>query len=126
MLQRWVLIANAIISGLFGLGFLFAANAVLGLYGGMSMEPATDQLFGGALIGLALINVLARDVQDRDARLAVFAGNFVYNVVTLVVFVMGVGALGSAPVVAGVVVAAVFTVAFGSLLFTTFQTRTAG
>jgi hypothetical protein len=63
MLQRYVLVANAIISFIFGLGLIFAANAVLGLYGGMSMEPVTDQLFGAALVGTAVLNVLGATSQ---------------------------------------------------------------
>ncbi|HYL41581.1 MAG TPA: hypothetical protein VET90_09750, partial [Candidatus Binatus sp.] len=81
MVQRVVLVANAVVSGLFGLGFVFAANSVLGLYGGMSMEPATDQLFGGALIGMALLNFFARDVTAPQARRAIFLGNFAYNAI---------------------------------------------
>jgi hypothetical protein len=85
MLQRYVLVANAIISFIFGLGLIFAANAVLGPYGGMSMEPVTDQLFGAALVGTAVLNVLGRDVTARDARRAILGANFVYNAIVVLI-----------------------------------------
>ena len=121
MAQRVVMVANAIVSGLFGLGFLLAANSVLGLYGGMSMEPATDQLFGGALIGLALLNLFARDVASRDAQRAIFLGNFAYNAIALAAIAPGLSGTGNGLAWLTVALTVIFTVAFGYLLVIAFR-----
>ncbi len=54
------------------------------------MEPATEQLFGGALIGFAVLNVVARDVAASDARRAIFLANVVYNAVVVVTAIQGI------------------------------------
>ena len=115
MLQRYVLIANAIVSGLIGLGLIFAANTVLGFYGGMSMEPVTDRLFGAALVGIAVLNLLASGVATHDARRAVLVANFVYNALAVVVLFPSLLAGANAAAWSTLVVAVIFTVAFGYL-----------
>ena len=114
MLQRYVLIANAIISGLLGLGLIFAANTVLGIYGGMSMEPATDRLLGSALVGIAVLNFLASGVEGIEARRPVLVANFVYNVLAVLVLLPSLMGANAA-VWSTIVVAVIFAIAFGYL-----------
>jgi hypothetical protein len=123
MLQRWVLILNGVVSVLFGLGFVFAANAILGLYGGMSMELATDQLLGAALIGLGLLNLLARDVEARDARRAILLANFAYNAIALIVLLTGIAAIANTLAWSTIALTAVFTLAFGYLALGSLRTE---
>jgi hypothetical protein len=124
MFQRWVLILNGIVSVVFGLGFVFAANAVLNLYGSMSMEPATDQLLGAAIIGLGLLNLLARDVEARDARRAIFLANFAYNAIALIVLLTGIAMIANTLAWSTIALTAVFTLAFGYLALGSLRTGT--
>jgi len=81
---------NAVIAGLFGLGFIFAPAAVLVRYGvsadaGMAFVA---QLFGSALIGFAILTWSARSAGDSDARRAIVLAIFVSNAVGFVLSLM--------------------------------------
>ena len=72
---------NAVIAGLFGLAFVFAPAQLLAQYG-LVIDAAfgvVAQLFGGALIGYAILTWLCRKAGDSDARQAVVLALFVSN-----------------------------------------------
>jgi hypothetical protein len=76
---------------LFGLSFLFAPAQTLALYGFESTTPGwryAAQSFGGALLGVGVMNWLARNAADSDARRAIVTGNVVSNVAGLVLAVI--------------------------------------
>jgi len=79
MAQRVVMVVSAVVYAIFGAGFLLAPDVVLGIYGGMSMEPETDHVLGAALIGFALVNAFARAIGPDDARRGVLIGNLAFN-----------------------------------------------
>ena len=81
----------AVLSFLFGIGFVLAPDQVLANYG-IEHSPALallGRLFGGALLTLGVILWLARDFRDEAAVRAVLIGGLVGDVVNLVVATMG-------------------------------------
>jgi len=77
----------AVLSFLFGVGFVLAPDQVLANYG-IEHSPALallGRLFGGALLTLGVILWLARDFRDEAAVRTVLVG----DVVNLVVATMG-------------------------------------
>ena len=81
----------AVLSFLFGIGFVLAPDQVLANYG-IEHSPALallGRLFGGALLTLGVILWLARDFRDEAAVRAVLIGVLAGDVVNVVVATMG-------------------------------------
>jgi uncharacterized membrane protein YfcA len=86
-----LLIVSAVIGAVFGIAFVVASGPLLSIYG-ITLDKAgtlVAQLFGGALIALAVINWFARNVTDPEARQAVIFGNLAGDVVGFVVILLG-------------------------------------
>jgi uncharacterized membrane protein YfcA len=86
-----LLVIAAVIGAVFGIGFVVASGPLLSIYG-ITLDKAgtlVAQLFGGALIALAVINWFARNVTDPEARQAVVFGNLAGDVVGFVVILLG-------------------------------------
>jgi len=86
-----LLVIAAVIGAVFGIGFVVASGPLLSIYG-ITLDKAgtlVAQLFGGALISLAVINWFARNVTDPEARQAVVFGNLAGDVVGFVVILLG-------------------------------------
>ena len=88
--------ANAVISGLFGLGFLAMPAQVLSYYG-MTSNADLDymaRLFGAALIAFAVLSWMAKGAGDSSARRAIVTafvvGDFVGFIVALMAQLNGV------------------------------------
>jgi hypothetical protein len=81
----------AVLSFLFGIGFVLAPGQVLANYG-IELSPAlalVGRLFGGALLTLGVILWFARDFRDEAAIRAVLMGGLIGDVVNLLVATMG-------------------------------------
>jgi hypothetical protein len=81
----------AVLSFLFGIGFVLAPDQVLANYG-IEHSPAlalVGRLFGGVLLTLGTILWLSRDFRDEVAVRAVLAGTVIGSSVNLVVAIMG-------------------------------------
>jgi hypothetical protein len=81
----------AVLSFLFGIGFVLAPDQVLANYG-IEHSPAlalVGRLFGGALLALGVILWLARDFRDDAAVRAVLISTLVGGVVNVVVAIIG-------------------------------------
>jgi hypothetical protein len=81
----------AVLSFLFGIGFVLAPGQVLANYG-IELSPAlalVGRLFGGALLTLGIILWLARDFREEAAVRAVLVAALIGDVVNLVVATMG-------------------------------------
>ena len=86
-----LLVVAAVIGAVFGIAFVVASAPLLSIYG-ITLDKAgtlVAQLFGGALIALAVINWFARNVTDPEARQAVIFGNLAGDVVGFVVILLG-------------------------------------
>ena len=86
-----LLVVAAVIGAVFGVAFVVASGPLLAIYG-ITLDKAgtlVAQLFGAALISLALLNWLARNVTDPDARQAVVLANLAGDVVGFVVILLG-------------------------------------
>ncbi len=86
-----LLVVAAVIGAVFGVAFVVASGPLLAIYG-ISLDRAgtlVAQLFGAALISLAVLNWFARNVTDPEARQAVVLGNLVGDVVGFVVILLG-------------------------------------
>ncbi len=101
-----LMIVNAIVAAVFGIGFVLAPSQVMSLYSseaGATLDLMC-QLFGAALIGFAALSWVARNAPDSEARraivLAFFVGDLVGCVVALLAQLRGVvNALGWSSVV---------------------------
>jgi hypothetical protein len=81
----------AVLSVLFGIGFVLAPTQVLANYG-IEHSPALallGRLFGGALLTLGVILWLARDFRDEAAIRTVLVAALIGDAVNLVVATMG-------------------------------------
>jgi hypothetical protein len=81
----------AVLSFLFGIGFLLAPSQVLANYG-IETSPAlalVGRLFGGVLLTLSVILWLAKDCRDEAAVRAVLIGALLGDAVNLVVAAIG-------------------------------------
>jgi len=78
---------NAVIAGLFGIGFLVMPAQILSNYGitGDAGLDLMTRLFAGALIGFAIISWQARNAGDSVARRAIVMSFFVANAIGFVV-----------------------------------------
>jgi hypothetical protein len=118
MSRRVILLAAGVVGILFGLFFLFGAEAAIQSYNlGDSTLPA--RLFaratGAALISLGIIDILASSDRDSPALRAIVIGNLLIHLLSI-----GVDFSESYPRSAGVwiglIVHVVFILAFGYLL----------
>jgi len=86
-----LLVVAAVIAAVFGVAFVVASGPLLSIYG-VTLDKAgtlVAQLFGASLIGVAVLNWLARNVTDPDARRAVIFANLTQDVVGFVVILIG-------------------------------------
>ncbi len=113
-------VVTAIVTGLFGIGFVLAPAQVLAPYGveaGAELEYL-GRTFGAALILVAVLTWSARNAPDSPARRAIVLSIFVGDAIGLVVTLMGqlegmVNALGWSTVA----IYALFTLAYGYFQF---------
>jgi hypothetical protein len=104
------MIVSAVVYVIIGIAFVLAPGFVLALYGGMSMEPLTDHLFGAALIGFAVLNGLARNAKAGEALRPIILANLVFNTIAFIVILLqqlsgAVNALGWSSVVISLLLA---------------------
>lgn len=86
-----LLVVAAVIAAIFGVGLVVVTGPLLAIYG-ITLDKAgtvVAQLLGAALIGFAVLDWLARDVTDPQARQAVVLGNLAGEVVGFVVILLG-------------------------------------
>lgn len=101
-----LMVVNAIVAVVFGLGFMFAPGQVTSFYSpevGATLEYVA-QLFGAALLAFAVLTWVARNAPDSEARravlLALFIGDGAGFVIALIAQLGGVvNALGWSTVV---------------------------
>ncbi len=86
-----LLVFNAIVALVYGVGFVLVPATVLTLYGA-TVSPSANlvgQLFGVTLIGIGLICWLARNVTDPGAQRAIVLAQLIATVIGAIVAVMG-------------------------------------
>lgn len=91
MRLNMLLVVSAAIAAVFGAVFVVVPGPVAAIYG-ITLDKAgmlAAQLFGGALIGFAVLNWFARDVTDPTGRQAVVLSNLVGDTVGFVVILLG-------------------------------------
>jgi hypothetical protein len=74
-----LMVVNAIVAAVFGLGFMFAPGHVMSYYSpetGATLEYV-GQLLGAALFAFAVLTWCARNVPDSEARRAILLAMFV-------------------------------------------------
>jgi uncharacterized membrane protein len=113
----------AVLSFLFGIGFVLAPAQVLANYG-IETSPAlalVGRLFGGVLLTLSVILWLAKDFRDEAALRAVLLGALLGDIVNLVVATMGTLS-GTSNALGWSTVVIYLYGALGSIFFLTAQT----
>ncbi len=91
MKLKTLLVFNAIVALVYGVGFVLVPATVLTLYGA-TVSPSANlvgQLFGVTLIGIGLICWLARNVTDPGAQRAIVLAQLIATVIGVIVAVMG-------------------------------------
>ena len=86
-----LMIVNAIVAAVFGLGFVFAPGQVTSLYSpevGVTLRYVA-QLFGAALLGFAVLTWVARNAPDSEARRAILLALFVGDGVGFILALIG-------------------------------------
>ena len=87
-----LLTLNAIVSLVYGIGFVLVPTTILSIYG-MSPGPSINlmgQFFGVELIAVGLLSWFARFVQDSYAERAIIQAFLISVVIGLIVSLMGV------------------------------------
>jgi hypothetical protein len=86
-----LMVLNAIVAGVFGVVFVLVPGWLVSLYGVTADASLTyvAQLFGAALIALAVVTWMARNAADSDARRAIVLGLAIGNIVGFVVALIG-------------------------------------
>ena len=110
----------AVVSGLFGLGFVFVPEQLMSLYGAAPHAGANymAQLLGGAFLGIAIILWLCKDAEVSPMRQAILLGMFVADGIGFVVALLtqldgGINALGWSTVI----IYLLFALGFGYFRF---------
>ena len=91
MKLKTLLVFNAIVALVYGVGFVLVPATVLTLYGA-TVSPSANlvgQFFGVTLIGIGLICWLARNVTDPGAQRAIVLAQLIATVIGVIVAVMG-------------------------------------
>jgi hypothetical protein len=91
MKLKTLLVFNAIVALVYGVGFVLVPAIVLTLYGA-TVSPSANlvgQLFGVTLTGIGLICWLARNVTDPGAQRAIVLAQLIATVIGAIVAVMG-------------------------------------
>ena len=91
-----LMIVNAIVAAVFGLGFIFAPGQVAAFYNPEVGSPEVGavlkivaQLFGAALLAFAVLTWVARNAPDSEARRAILLALFVGESVGFVIALIG-------------------------------------
>jgi uncharacterized protein YjeT (DUF2065 family) len=115
-----LMIANAVVAVLFGLGFILVPGQVLALYtteASVSLDYVA-QLFGTALFSFGVVTWAARNAPDSEARRAILLGLFLGDVVGCVVALIAqLGGVVSAMGWSTVVIYLVLAIGFGYFRF---------
>jgi len=85
------MVIYAVVSAIFGLGFVLMPGQLLPIYG---VEPDAalrliGQFFGAALLSLALLSWLVRNLSDSEARRAIVLALFVGETVGFIMALIG-------------------------------------
>ena len=117
MTYRNVLTVSAILSFLFGLGFMLMPGPLVALYGVEANDVGryVGQLYGATLFGFGLLNWFARGFGEGSAQRAVLTANavtaalgFIFSLIGQLGGVEGVNALGWSTVLIYLLLAAWF------------------
>jgi hypothetical protein len=86
-----LLVINAVVSAVFGLGFVLVPGQVVSLYGIEESAALmyTGQLFGAALIGFAVLSWFARNATESEARRAIVLAFLIGDAVGFFVSLIG-------------------------------------
>jgi hypothetical protein len=92
MTFRMLLIIKAVVCLAFGVYLLVAPASLFGLLGASlsGAGPFAAREYGAAMIGILLLAWFARDVQARDARVAILLGLLVYDGIGVIITVLAV------------------------------------
>lgn len=130
MKAKYLLTIDAIVLLVFAIGYFVNAEWVLGWFD-ITLEPGgilMAQLFGAALLGIAVLNWLVRDVTIYEELYPVAMANFIGHAVTFIILlVQKLNGLGN--VYCWVIIALAFLLSLGfgyfSFVKTTIERPTA-
>jgi hypothetical protein len=120
MKRSTFMVIAAVLAVVFGLGFILAPAWTLSSYGITLEVPGqwVGRYFGSALIGIAVLTWLARNLEPGEGLRTVVLGNLVLAVLGLVVAVLdAISGVGNALLWLNVVIYLFLTVGFGYFQF---------
>ena len=91
MRLKTLLVINAVVSAVYGLGFVLVPGQVVSLYGVEESAALmyTGQLFGAALIAFAVLTWSARNAVESEARRAIVLALLIGDAVGFIVALIG-------------------------------------
>jgi hypothetical protein len=124
MKLKYLLVINAVVDVIFGIGLILVPGTVLALFVPMPMYNLLGtQLLGANMIGFAVLNFFARNANEgngllRSILLANLASNLIGFVLSLIIQIGGTGTMMNWITVA---ITLVFVLGFGYFLLISFR-----
>jgi len=87
---KTMLLVNAVVAAIFGIALVIVPGTVCTTYG-VPLDAGIlymGQVYGAALVGIAVLCWFAKGAPESEARTAIFRALFAFNVVALVVSVV--------------------------------------
>ena len=88
--MKILMIVNAIITSVFGVLFVLIPGQLASWYGILADEPMkyVGELFGAALIGLAVLTWTARNAGDSEARKSIVLALFITDTIGFIIAII--------------------------------------
>ncbi|MDH5605865.1 MAG: hypothetical protein OEY93_03160 [Anaerolineae bacterium] len=82
---------NAIVTVLFGLGFILMPGTLTGMYGVTLSEAGlyVGSLLGATFVGMAVMSWMAKDASESEARRSIVLGLFVGDGIAFILALLG-------------------------------------
>ena len=115
-----LMVVNALVAAIFGVGFVVVPGQLMSLYG-PEVSPQlvyVARLFGAALLGFAVLTWTAKNAPDSDTRRAILLALFVGDGIGFVVALIGqIGGVMNALGWSTVVIYLLLAIGFGYFCF---------
>ena len=91
MKLKTLMVINSVVTGIFGLAFVFMPERLLLMYGNPVDAPMLylGQLFGASLVAIAVLSWTARNAADSEARKAITFALFIGDCVGFIIALIG-------------------------------------
>jgi len=119
MKLKYLMVVNAVVDVIFGIGLVLVPGSVISLFTPMPMyNPLATQLLGADLIGFAVLNFFVRNANEGNALLQpILLANLVSNAIGFVLaLIVQLGGTATTPNWSTIVLTLLFTLGFAYFL----------